>query len=57
MVVDPGGFGQPIFMRGAPAGRLGAVPGPELLAVVAQEYAIPRAQLEDAARIAGRIAA
>ncbi len=65
MVVDPDrGFGKPIFARGG-AGRGGArledalalFRAGEPLDVVAEEYGVPRAELEDAVRIATRVAA
>jgi uncharacterized protein (DUF433 family) len=60
VVVDPTrGFGQPIFARGG--GRiedaLALFRAGEPLDVVADEFGVPREQLEDAVRIATRVAA
>jgi uncharacterized protein (DUF433 family) len=60
VVVDPmRGFGQPIFARGkARVGdALALFRAGEPLEVVAEEYGIPPEQLEDAVRIATRVAA
>jgi uncharacterized protein (DUF433 family) len=60
VVVDPTrGFGQPIFAKGG--GRLedaiALFRAGESLDTVAEEYGVPRSDLEDAVRIATRIAA
>ena len=60
IVVDPArGFGQPIFARGGARleDALALFRAGEPLDVVAQEYGVPRAELEDAVRIATRVAA
>jgi len=60
VVVDPDrGFGQPIFARGGARleDALALFRAGEPLDVVAEEYGVPRAELEDAVRIATRIAA
>jgi uncharacterized protein (DUF433 family) len=60
LVVDPTrGFGQPIFVRGGARleDALALFRAGEPLDVVAEEYGIPREQLEDAVRIATRPAA
>ena len=60
VVVDPArGFGQPIFARGGARleDALALFRAGEPLDVVAEEYGVPRAQLEDAVRIATRVAA
>jgi uncharacterized protein (DUF433 family) len=60
VVVDPDrGFGQPIFARGAARleDALALFRAGEPLDVVAEEYGVPRAELEDAVRIATRVAA
>jgi len=60
VVVDPDrGFGQPIFARGGARleDALALFRSGEPLDVVAEEYGVPRAELEDAVRIATRIAA
>lgn len=60
IVVDPArGFGQPIFARGAARLEdvLSMFRAGEPLDVVADEYGVPRDQLEDAVRIATRVAA
>jgi len=60
IVVDPRrGFGQPIFARGGARldDALGLFRAGEPLDDVAEEYGVPRAQLEDAVRIATRPAA
>lgn len=60
VVVDPErGFGQPIFARGGARleDALGLFRAGEPLDVVAEEYGVPRVQLEDAVRIATRVAA
>ncbi|MDQ3344552.1 MAG: DUF433 domain-containing protein [Actinomycetota bacterium] len=60
VVVDPArGFGQPIFARGGARleDALALFRAGEPLDVVAAEYGIPRVQLEDAVRIATRVAA
>jgi uncharacterized protein (DUF433 family) len=60
VVVDPGrGFGQPIFARGGARleDALALFRAGEPLDVVAEEYGVPRAELEDAVRIATRVAA
>lgn len=60
VVVDPTrGFGQPIFARGGVRleDALGMFRAGEPLDVVAEEYGVPREQLEDAVRIAVRPAA
>ncbi|MEX2289081.1 MAG: DUF433 domain-containing protein [Mycobacteriales bacterium] len=53
------GFGQPIFARGGARleDALALFRSGEPLDVVAEEYGVPRAELEDAVRIATRIAA
>lgn len=59
VVVDPSrGFGQPIFARGGARveDALALLRAGEPLDVVADEYGVPRAQLEDAVRIATRVA-
>ncbi|MFN2497032.1 MAG: hypothetical protein ABR608_14175 [Pseudonocardiaceae bacterium] len=60
VVVDPTrGFGQPIFARGGARleDALALFRAGESLDIVAEEYGIPRGQLEDAVRIAIRPAA
>jgi len=60
VVVDPArGFGQPIFARGGARleDALSLFRAGEPLDVVAEEYGIPREHLEDAVRIATRVAA
>lgn len=60
LVVDPErGFGQPIFARGGTRleDALALFRAGESLDVVADEYGVPRDQLEDAVRIATRVAA
>ncbi len=60
VVVDPArGFGQPIFARGGARleDALALFRAGEPLDVVAEEYGVPRAELEDAVRIATRVAA
>ncbi len=60
VIVDPSrGFGQPIFARGGARleDALALFRAGEPLDVVAEEYGIPREQLEDAVRIATRPAA
>lgn len=60
VVVDPDrGFGQPIFARGGARleDALALLRAGEPLDVVADEYGMPRDQLEDAVRIATRTAA
>lgn len=60
IVVDPErGFGQPIFARGGARleDALALFRAGEPLDVVAEEYGVPRDQLEDAVRIATRVAA
>lgn len=60
IVVDPArGFGQPIFARGGARVEdvLGLFRAGEPLDVVADEFGVPREQLEDAVRIASRAAA
>lgn len=60
VVVDPTrGFGQPIFARGGVRleDALALFRAGEPLDVVAEEYGVPREQLEDAVRIATRPAA
>jgi len=60
IVVDPErGFGQPIFARGGTRleDALALFRAGEPLDVVAEEYGVPRDQLEDAVRIATRVAA
>jgi uncharacterized protein (DUF433 family) len=60
LVVDPArGFGQPIFARGGARleDALGLFRAGESLDVVADEFGMPREQLEDAVRIATRRAA
>lgn len=60
VVVDPTrGFGQPIFARGGARieDALSLFRAGEALDAVAREYGIPPAQLEDAVRIATRVAA
>ena len=59
VVVDPArGFGQPIFARGGARleDALALFRAGEPLDVVAEEYGVPRADLEDAVRIATRVA-
>jgi uncharacterized protein (DUF433 family) len=60
VVVDPArGFGQPIFARGGARleDALDLFRAGEPLDVVAEEYGIPRTELEDVVRIATRVAA
>ena len=60
VVVDPErGFGQPIFARGGARleDALALFRAGEPLDVVAEEYGVPRAELEDVVRIATRVAA
>ncbi len=60
VLVDPSrGFGQPIFARGGARleDALALFRAGEPLDVVADEYGVPPAELEDAVRIATRIAA
>jgi uncharacterized protein (DUF433 family) len=60
IVVDPArGFGQPIFARGGARleDALDLFRAGEPLDVVADEFGVPRAHLEDAVRIATRVAA
>ena len=60
IVVDPArGFGQPIFARGGARveDALGLFRAGEPLDVVAEEFGVPRDHLEDAVRIASRVAA
>jgi uncharacterized protein (DUF433 family) len=60
IVVDPErGFGQPIFVRSGTRleDALALFRAGEPLDVVAEEYGVPRDQLEDAVRIATRVAA
>jgi uncharacterized protein (DUF433 family) len=60
VVVDPErGFGQPIFARGGARLEdvLGLFRAGESLDVVADEFGVPRDHLEDALRIASRVAA
>jgi uncharacterized protein (DUF433 family) len=60
VVVDPDrGFGQPIFARGGARleDALALFRAGEPLDVVAEEYGVPPAELEDAVRIATRVAA
>lgn len=60
VVVDPArGFGQPILARGGARleHALALFRAGEPLDVVAEEYGVPRAELEDAVRIATRVAA
>jgi uncharacterized protein (DUF433 family) len=60
LVVDPTrGFGQPLFARGAARleDALAMFRAGEPLDAVADEYGIPREQLEDAVRVATRVAA
>ena len=60
MLVDPNrGFGQPVFARGGARleDALALFRAGEPLHVVADEHGVPRAELEDAVRIATRIAA
>ena len=60
IVVAPSrGFGQPVFARGGARleDALSLFRAGEPLDVVAGEYGIPPAQLEDAVRIATRVAA
>lgn len=60
VIVDPArGFGQPIFARGGARieDALSLFRAGEPLESVAQEYGIPPVQLEDAVRIATRVAA
>ena len=60
VLVDPSrGFGQPIFARGGARleDALALFRAGEPLEVVADEYGVPSAELEDAVRIATRLAA
>jgi len=60
VVVDPTrGFGQPIFARGGARleDAIALFRAGESLHTVAKEYGVPRADMEDAVRIATRIAA
>jgi len=60
VIVDPArGFGQPIFARGGARleDALSLFRAGEPLEAVAEEYGIPPVQLEDAVRIATRVAA
>lgn len=60
VVVDPTrGFGQPVFARGGARleDALSMFRAGESLDVVAEEYGVPPAQLEDAVRVATRVAA
>ncbi len=60
VVVDPRrGFGQPTFSRGGARLEdvLGAFRAGEPLQVVSEEYGVPPAELEDALRVATRVAA
>lgn len=60
VVVDPDrGFGQPVFARGGARleDALALFRAGEPLDVVAEEYGVPRTELEDAVRIATRVAA
>jgi uncharacterized protein (DUF433 family) len=60
LIVEPSrGFGQPIFARGGARldDALALFRAGEPLEVVADEYGIPRDQLEDAVRVATRVAA
>lgn len=60
VIVDPErGFGQPIFARGGARleDALSLFRAGESLAVVAEEFGVPRDQLEDAVRVATRLAA
>jgi uncharacterized protein (DUF433 family) len=60
LVVDPDrGFGQPVFARGGARleDALSMFRGGESLEVVAGEYGIPVEQVEDAVRVATRVAA
>jgi uncharacterized protein (DUF433 family) len=60
VLVDPGrGFGQPIFARGGARleDAIAMFRAGEPLEVVAEEYEVPSAQLEDALRVALRAAA
>ena len=60
MIVEPSrGFGQPIFACGGARldDALALFRAGEHLEVVADEYGIPRDQLEDAVRVATRAAA
>lgn len=60
LVVDPArGFGQPVFARGGARleDALAMFRAGESLEVVAEEYGMPLDQLEDAVRIATRVAA
>jgi uncharacterized protein (DUF433 family) len=60
LIVEPSrGFGQPIFARGGARldDALALFRAGEPLEVVADEYGIPRDQLEDAVRVATRAAA
>jgi uncharacterized protein (DUF433 family) len=60
VVVDPSrGFGQPIFARGGARieDAIALFQAGEALDVVSNEYGVPREDLEDAVRIATRIAA
>jgi len=55
VVVDPNrGFGQPIFVHGGARveDAIGMFRAGEPLDAVAEEYGVPREQLEDAVRIA-----
>jgi uncharacterized protein (DUF433 family) len=60
VVVDPArGFGQPIFARGGARleDAIALFRAGESLDTVAEEYGVPRADIEDAVRIATRVAA
>jgi uncharacterized protein (DUF433 family) len=60
LVVDPArGFGQPVFARGGARleDALAMFRAGERLEVVADEYGMPPEQLEDAVRVATRVAA
>jgi len=60
VVVDPDrGFGQPIFARGGARleDALALFRAGEPLDVVAEEYGVPRTELEDAVRVATRVTA
>jgi uncharacterized protein (DUF433 family) len=59
VVVNPRrGFGQPVFERGGARveDALGMFWAGETLATVAEEYGVPEVQLEDALRVASRVA-